>query len=104
MDHGAVAGERRRLDDLVVPFDREHLGGLVDQDFEEGIKILGVEARGGRRQPPRHIEMTDDLDAADLDDLVGLGRIDATISRVIRRGAGRPGISAVVTTMSCFLM
>ena len=32
------------------------------------------------------------------------GRIEATISLEISRGAGRPGISAVVMTMSCFLM
>ena len=32
------------------------------------------------------------------------GRIEATISLEMRRGAGRPGISAVVMTMSCFLM
>ena len=32
------------------------------------------------------------------------GRIDATMAREISRGAGRPGISAVVMTMSCFLM
>ena len=32
------------------------------------------------------------------------GRIDATISLLISFGAGRPGISAVVMTMSCFLM
>ena len=32
------------------------------------------------------------------------GRIAATISFETRRGAGRPGISAVVMTMSCFLM
>ena len=30
-------------------------------------------------------------------------RIDRTMSAVISRGAGRPGISAVVITMSCFL-
>jgi hypothetical protein len=44
MDHGAVAGERRRLDDFVVPFDRHRLGALVDQGFQEGVEILGVEA------------------------------------------------------------
>ena len=32
------------------------------------------------------------------------GRIEATISLLISRGAGRPGINAVVMTMSCFLM
>ena len=43
MHDGAVAGERRRLDDIVVPIDRQRLGLLVDQDFEEGVEILGVE-------------------------------------------------------------
>ena len=30
--------------------------------------------------------------------------MEATIAAVTSRGAGRPGISAVVMTMSCFLM
>src|SRR5262245_59513030 len=45
MNHGAVTGERRRLHDLVVPFDRKRFGVLVHQNFEEGEKVLGVEAR-----------------------------------------------------------
>ena len=66
--------------------------------------------------------MADDLDAVDLRDLARLGAFDiaAALDReiddhrarphrghhllVISRGAGRPGISAVVMTMSCFLM
>src|SRR6516165_4665345 len=32
---GAVAGQRGRLDDLVVPLHRQGLAGLVHQDFEE---------------------------------------------------------------------
>ena len=32
------------------------------------------------------------------------GFIEATCSALTSFGAGRPGISAVVTTMSCFLM
>ena len=34
----------------------------------------------------------------------GFGFIDFTISAETRRGAGRPGISAVVMMMSCFLI
>ena len=32
------------------------------------------------------------------------GRMEATWAAVTSRGAARPGISAVVMTMSCFLM
>ncbi|MNT54768.1 hypothetical protein D3C72_1919540 [compost metagenome] len=32
------------------------------------------------------------------------GAMDSTIALVISRGAGRPGISAVVMTMSCLAM
>src|SRR5215471_17472671 len=92
MNHGAVAGERRRLHDLVVPLDRERFRVLVHQNFEEGEKVLGVEARSGRGDPGRHVAMAEP------------GRIEATMSLEMSRGAGRPGISAVVITMSCFLM
>jgi hypothetical protein len=55
MDDGAVAGERGRLDDLVIPVDGDRLGLLVDQDLEEGIEIAGIEARmrKPRCAPPR---------------------------------------------------
>src|SRR5215813_7611454 len=33
MNHGAVAGERRRLHDFVVPFDRKRFRVLVHQNF-----------------------------------------------------------------------
>src|SRR6266542_4909366 len=65
MDHCAVTGERGRLDDLVIPFDGER--SLVDQDLEERIEVLGIEARGGGREPARHVEKPDDLDAARVD-------------------------------------
>src|SRR5207244_4434989 len=63
MDHRTVAGERRRLDDLVVPFDRQRLRLLVHQDFEEGEEVLGVEARRRGRDAAGHIGIADDLDA-----------------------------------------
>src|SRR5215468_2580834 len=39
MNHGAIAGERGGLDDLVVPFDGERLLLLIHQDFEEGVEV-----------------------------------------------------------------
>src|SRR5229473_1093812 len=121
MDHGAVAGQHRRLDDVVVPIHRQRLGFLVDQNFQKRVQVLGVKARGGGCELAR-VAVPDNLDAASLNKFTWLGastlpprstarstitepgRIEATISREIRRGAGRPGISAVVTTMSCFLI
>ena len=46
MNDHAVAGEARRLDELVVPVDRERLRRLVDERLGEGVKIARVE-RGG---------------------------------------------------------
>src|SRR5215472_970633 len=57
MHDGTVAGEHSRLDDLVVPLHRQRLRRLVDQDFQEGVEILGVEARCRGRDAARHIEM-----------------------------------------------
>ena len=59
-----IAGQQRALDDLVVPVDRKLLFFLVDHGVEEGHKVLGVERRRRRRQPPRHVEMADDLGRA----------------------------------------
>ena len=45
-----------------------------------------------------------DIRHGDVCDLTDPGRIDRTIASVTSTGAGRPGISAVVTTMSCLAM
>src|SRR3979409_631244 len=42
MNDGAVARQRGRLDDLVVPVDRKRLGFLVDQYVEKGKEVPGV--------------------------------------------------------------
>src|ERR1700691_3661517 len=39
----AIAGQRGRLDDIVIPVDRERLGFFVDQHVKEREKIFGVE-------------------------------------------------------------
>src|SRR5690242_2920759 len=75
MHDGAVAGQRRRLDDLVVPIDRQRFRALVDEDLEEGIEILGIEARGGGGEPARHVAVADDLHAAGVDDLARLRQL-----------------------------
>src|SRR5262249_60944813 len=75
MNDGAVARERRRLHDLVVPLDRERLRVLVHQNFEEGEKDLGVQARSGRGDAAWHVAMTDDLDAARFHHFARLGEL-----------------------------
>src|SRR5262249_42924783 len=66
MNDGAVARERGRFHDLVVPLDRKRFRVLIHQDFEEGKKVLGVEARSGRGDAARHVWMAPGLDAARL--------------------------------------
>src|SRR6187551_1915554 len=66
MHHRAVAGEHGRLDQFVVPVDRERLFFLVDQGVEEGQQILGIERGGGSREPAWHVEIADDAHIADL--------------------------------------
>src|SRR5215472_19017247 len=61
MDDGTIAGQCRRLDNLVVPLDGERLRRLVDQDLQKGVEVLGVETRGRGRDPACHVEMADDL-------------------------------------------
>src|SRR4051812_1816731 len=48
MNHRAVARERGRLDDLIIPFHGQRLVLLVHQDFEKGEKVPGIESRGRR--------------------------------------------------------
>src|SRR6185295_8052695 len=74
--YGAVLGERGRLDDLVVPGNGKLLLLLVDQDIEEGDEVLGVEARGRRREAPRDIRVADDRDAIDMRDFARLHALD----------------------------
>src|SRR5262249_51123571 len=75
MNHGAVAGERCRLHDLVVPFDRKRFRVPIVQNFEEGEKILGVEARSGGGDAAWHVAMADDLDAARFHNFARLGEL-----------------------------
>src|SRR5215469_13932509 len=122
MHDRAVACQRGCFDDLVVPIDRQRFALFVDQQLEEGKNVLGVEARRGCGEPTRDVAIADDLHAILSVTASALtpstlpprstarstttepGRIEATISLLTRRGAGRPGMSAVVITMSCFLM
>ena len=94
---------------------------LVDQRLDEGKQVARVKPGGRRRDAPGDIGVADDLDAIGFDDLAGPcastlpprstarststepGFMDLTISALTSFGAGRPGISAVVITMSCFL-
>ena len=68
------------------------LAALVDQDFEKGVEVLGVEARGGGGEPARHVEVTDDLDAVHRHDLAALGAFDiaAALDREIDDHRARP--------------
>ena len=123
MDDGAVAGQAGRLDEFVVPFHGERLRLLVDERLDEGVEVARVEARGGRGEAARHVEVADDLDAVVVDHLAGLGDLDiaAALDREVDDHRARPhrlhhraarpasapagpGISAVVMTMSCLAM
>src|SRR5579871_3274964 len=42
MDDSAIAGESRRLDDFVVPLQRQGFGLLVHQDFQERVEVLRI--------------------------------------------------------------
>src|SRR5215475_11848147 len=92
MNHGAVAGERRRLHDLVVPLDRQRLLFLVHQDLEKGEQVLGVEARRRGGDAARDVEVADDLDTVGGDDLAALGAFDiaAALDREIDDHGARP--------------
>ena len=119
----AVLGHQRALHDLVVGVDLQRLGLLVDHGREE-VQQVAREQRGGIvGELGRQVGRADDLDAVLLDDLAELGRAGScrparppcrrspspaswscTMSSLTSTGALRPGISAVVTTMSCVLM
>src|SRR5580704_3882827 len=63
MHDGAVAGQRCRLDDVIVPVDRKRLGLLVDQNFQKRVEVLGIEVRCRGGEPARHVAIADDFDA-----------------------------------------
>src|SRR5262249_50091214 len=92
MNYGAVARERGRLHDLIVPLDRQRLRALVHKDLEEGEKILGVEARCRGGDAAGNVEVADDLHAARVHDLAGLGNlaIAAALDREIDDHRSRP--------------
>lgn len=123
MHHLAVMGKHGGLHQLVFHVYGEHLLLLVDHGLKEGVKVFGVKQRSGCGDTTGHVEMADDLHAIgrcnnltclrafhiattlhrQIDDdgarLHGLDHV-----RTDKRGAGRPGMSAVVTTMSCLAM
>ena len=73
------------FDDLVVPVDLERLVLLVEEQLEEGVEVLGVEARRVDRHRRREVDGADDLDAVHLDRLAGHGRfaVAAALGREI---------------------
>src|ERR1700745_1363678 len=75
MNDRAVASERRRFDDLVIPIDRQRSRVLIHEDLQEGEKVPGVKTRSGRGDAARHVVMADDLDAARFHDFAGLGEL-----------------------------
>ena len=113
----AVVHDQRVAHDRVFEVDVEVRGAA--HVVEQVDQVVAVEEAGGRRQPARQIDVADDVDAVALDDRVratvsaqlppfSAARstitepffIDRTMSSVIRTGAGRLGISAVVMMMS----
>src|SRR5665213_3952293 len=91
MDDLAVAGEIGRLDQFVVPVDRDLLARLVDQRLDECIEVARVKRRSARRDTAGHIEIADDLDAVYLGDLAGPGALDvaAALDRQIDQHRAR---------------
>src|SRR5262244_1177905 len=72
MDDLAVARQRRRLDDLVVPIDLQCLGLLVDERRQEREQVAGVERARIDGDAARQVEQADDADAVLDHDLAGL--------------------------------
>ena len=72
MNDGAVLGQRRGLDQFVVPLHVKRLGRFVDQGLDEGKQVARVEARGRGRNTAGDIGVADDLDAIDVGDFAGL--------------------------------
>src|ERR1700693_3403670 len=56
VDDLSILGDERAFDDLVVPIDLQSLVLLVDHGLEEGVEVLGVEARGGGPGGARGLE------------------------------------------------
>src|SRR6266851_1548802 len=75
MNHRAVARQRGRRDDFIIPIHSERLFLLVHQDLEKGEKVSGIEARRGRGDAAGNVEMTDDLDVVDGHNLTGSGEL-----------------------------
>src|SRR4051812_11263405 len=63
VDDLPVLGDKRAFDDLVVPVDLQGLVLLVDHGLEEGVEVLGVEARGIDRNLACEIERGKDAHA-----------------------------------------
>src|SRR5215831_7403562 len=71
-----VAREQRRLDQLVIPIDRELFLFLIDQGLDEREKIFGVERRSRSCEAPWNVQVADDLHAANLRHFAGAHPLD----------------------------
>ena len=96
----AVAGQQRRLDELVVPVDRERLVVLVDQGLDEGVEVARVERRGGGGEAARHVEMADDLHAVVGDRRLRRASTARNCRRARPRGRRSPSPASSTATMS----
>src|SRR5262245_61242802 len=72
INDGAVAGNQRALDELVVPVNGERLLLLIDQRLDKGLQVAGIEARGIDRYRARQIELAKNAHAVVLGDLAWL--------------------------------
>src|ERR1019366_154145 len=91
MNDGAVPGQRRGLDQFVVPLHVKRLGRFVDQGLDEGKQVARVKDRGRGSDTGGDVGIADDLDAADIGDFAGLGALDvaAALDRKIDQHRAR---------------
>src|SRR6516165_2874564 len=75
MNHRAVARECSCFDDFIFPIHGQCLLLFVDQYFEEGEKIPGIEARSRSSDPAGDIEIADDLYLVRGHNFAGLGQL-----------------------------
>src|ERR1700730_663606 len=91
MNYRAVARERGCFDDFVVPIHGQGLLLFVDQNFQEGKKITGVQARSRSGDPAGDIEISDDPYFVHGDDIAGLGKLAIRAALHRKIDDDRPG-------------
>ena len=95
MDYRAIARERGRLDDFIIPFHRNRLVLLVDQDFQKGKQVPGIKAGGGGGDAAGNIEVTDNLHVVYGHELAGFCEL-AIAATLCRKPPSYPALQLTV--------